>query len=128
MFIQKSVTKTRFIALFVAFQLLTAMFLADFHLSFSEHQLGEKPHIHFSFDDHDHHHHDSEQLASLSSDVEPLVHQHDHASEIHIHFNLIEAKTTVQTLISSPHTEIIPAYDSAIRSFGQKPLLPPPTA
>jgi hypothetical protein len=60
--------------------------------------------------------------------TESLLHEHDHASEIHIHLNLIEAKPTDQVLLNLPASETFLSLNSAISSVGQKPLLPPPTA
>ncbi len=119
-------TKKLFVSV-VVFQLLAVLFFADFHLGTVKHELGEKPHIHFSFNE-DEHSHDGHHTGSLLVDVESLFHEHDHASEIHIHLNLIEAKPTVQALLNLPASETFLSSNSAISSVGQKPLLPPPTA
>lgn len=116
----------KLISLVVVFQLLAVVFFADFHLGTVKHELGDKPHIHFSFngDDHSHEGHHSD---SLWLDAESFLHEHDHASEIHVHLNLIEAKPSVQPIFNPPASETILSFSSAIRSIGKKPLLPPPT-
>lgn len=124
---QMNLSIKRIIALVVVTQLLTIMFFSDFHLGMGEHELGEKPHIHLSLNEHDHHQ-DTDHIDSLEVYAESLLHEHDHASEIHIHLNLIEADPTVQALLNLPVSEAFVSFNSAISSFGQKPLLPPPTA
>lgn len=124
---QMNLSIKRIIALVVVTQLLTIMFFSDFHLGMVEHELGEKPHVHLSLNEHDHHH-DTDHIDSLVIDAESLLHEHDHANEIHIHLNLIEAKPTDQALLNLRASETFLSLNSAISSVGQKPLLPPPTA
>ena len=119
-------TKKLFVSV-VVFQLLAVLFFADFHLGMGEHELGEKPHIHLSLNEHDHHHY-TDHRDSLVVYTESLLHEHDHASEIHIHLNLIEAKPADQALLNLLASETFLYFNSAISSIAQKPLLPPPTA
>ena len=116
----------KIIASVVVFQLLAVVFFADFHLGTVKHELGDKPHIHLSFNDDDHSH-EGHHNNSLSVDMESVLHEHDHASEIHVHLNLIEAKPSVQPLFNPPASETVLSFSSSIRSIGKKPLLPPPT-
>lgn len=124
---QRNLSIKRIIALVVVTQLLTIIFFSDFHLGMGEHELGEKPHIHLSLNEHDHHHY-TDHRDSLVVYTESLLHEHDHASEIHIHLNLIEAKPADQALLNLLASEPFLSFNSAISSIAQKPLLPPPTA
>lgn len=118
----------KLIALLLAFQLVVVTLFANFHLGQTEHELGEKPHIHLSFNDHEHHGHMEHEAPSSTDNAQNIYAGHDHNNEIHIHLNLIEAKPSVHALAGSPSSEVIPILNTSIRSLGKKPLLPPPTA
>jgi len=115
---------TKFIALFVATQFLAIMFFANFHLGMSEHDFGEKPHFHISMNMDDHHLQVNQDNSEFS---ETMLQEHGQTSEIYVHLNLIDTTPSSHVLLNLHSSKTFLFFKTDINSFGQPPLLPPPT-